>query len=405
MFAACGNKIDNGNQPGVNSGDQQHNTPPDNQGDQTSDAAWSGLDLGFIYDNGLEYIWERLDDRMKTNVAEIMNAIKNVSPICNLTYGVPSDESNIFLTFISNMCIDYTYLGAHFTFRDTDDDGYKDTVYFTFNDSIAYEQDAWDITDELNAKLDEIVATVPAGTDWERVKYLHDYLVFSTNYSEDARLPFTAYGALVERKATCQGYADAMHLLLQRAGFETVLVVGHGDSMAVTHKWNYVKLDDGQWYILDPTWADPADKDDPDYINYDYFLISDEILLLDHLEKFESPYYETPVATSMEKSYHHVMGYECSTYEEAYACVAEQVRNCAAEGKRYVYLRLPDMETVTECRQKFSVPEYGAELQYILKDVNEETGSNLNTRSWQTYPSANSTSPQTIILILKYADD
>lgn len=402
MLAACGNKIDNGNNPGVNTGDQQNNIP----GDQ-GNASGAVYDTDFVYDNGLEYIWERLDDKMKTNVAEMMNAIKSVSPICNLTYGVPVDEANDFLTFISNMCIDYTYLGTRFTFRDSDEDGVKETVYFTYNtDVISYEQDAWDITDQLNAKLDEIIASIPSGiTEWEKVKYLHDYLVFSTTYSEDAKIPFTAYGALIENKATCQGYADAMHLLLHRAGFETVFVIGHGDSMNLTHKWNYVKLSDGQWYILDPTWADPARQTDPQYINYDYFLISDEYLLMDHHEKFDSPYYEVPVATSMEQSYHHVMGYECSSYEEAYACAEKQVRECVAEGRRYVYLRFTDMETFTEARQKLSLIEYGAELQYILKDVKADTGANIKAGSWQTYPKEGEISPLTIIITLKYEDD
>lgn len=64
---------------------------------------------------------------------------------------------------------------------------------------------------------------------------------------------YTAYGALVEGDAVCQGYALAYKLLLDKCGIDSVLVT----SNEMGHAWNLVKLD-GSWYHVDVTWDDPT---------------------------------------------------------------------------------------------------------------------------------------------------
>ncbi len=397
-FSSCGKKIGGevpeGSEPVT--GDSSSTVPTDGgdetPGEQTAPTGetWNGYDIGFVKDNGLEYIWNQLEDDIKEDVAVVMNAIKNVELMCELPNGIPAEDSNMFCHFIYTMCIDYTYMGNSFNFKDTDGDGKKESLVLPYNfDAVVTEADAWNYTSQLNAKLDEIIAGIPDGTEYERVKYLHDYLVLNTTYGETAKLPFTAYGALVEQTATCQGYADAMHLLLTRAGFEAAFAVGHGDSLELTHKWNYVRLSDGKWYILDPTWADPTGRDDPNFINYDYFLISDEVLMQDHAEKFDNDYYggkyyfDIPVAESMDLSYHMVMGYYAETYEQAYEIVEKQALECAQNGGRYVYLRVSDEDLYTDVYHRLLLTDYGAEIQDIIRDVNEQAGSNFG--SWRQY--------------------
>lgn len=361
-FAACGKQIDNNDPPAHGTGDQPGDKPPVNQDDDNDihpdDGTWNGYDIGFVYDNGIEYIWNQLDDDVKANFAVTMNAIKNVELTCKPPVAMTTDEERTgFFTLVYYCCTAYSYVDTKFFYSDTDGDGVRDTIILPYNyDVIAVEQDGIDIYNELDAKLNEIVSAMPDGSEYEKIRYLHDYLIFNSTYSENAILPFTAYGALVEQNATCQGYANAMHLLLQRAGFETCFVVGRGDRADVTHKWNYVRLSDGKWYVLDPTWADPTGKDDPDYINYDYFLISDEVLLQDHLEKFDnayynnSYYYDIPVADSMDMSFHMVEGYYATSVDEAREIIKKQVAQCAQSGKKYVYLRISEESVYEEIR-------------------------------------------------------
>lgn len=419
LFAACGTEIDNPDpEPGTEpAGPVDPNNPnpdtdsadnpenPDNPVDPDAPVdpatALANIDKTFIAENGLEYIWSQLNDDMKLNLAEVMNGFKNVAFSLRLTVGVPENEVKDFLNLVYSCCTDYIYVNnSGFVLMDRDEDGMCEVMSLPYNFEVAqYEADAIALKDELNVALDEFIKDLPKDkSEWDQIMWLYEKLVFDTTYSEDALLPFTAYGAIVEHKATCQGYADAMHLLLTRAGFEAAFVIGHGDSMEYTHKWNYVKLSDGKWYILDPTWADPAGKDD-DYINYDYFLVDDPTLLLDHKEKFESIYYPAPVADSMELNYHRKMGYECSTYDEAYAAVEKQVKLCNENGKKYVYLRLTDDEVFTEVRQKLLTSSYGGEIKQILKDANKE-GADFDTGKWGVYPKSDGISPRTIIVTL-----
>ena len=66
----------------------------------------------------------------------------------------------------------------------------------------------------------------------------------------------TAYGALVEGRANCQGYADAFYLLGNMLGFN----VGRmsGTAGGVPHQWNTIELN-GKIYCVDVTWSEETD--------------------------------------------------------------------------------------------------------------------------------------------------
>ena len=92
--------------------------------------------------------------------------------------------------------------------------------------------------------------------------------------------------------------------------------------------------DDGHWYYLDPTWDDPAGKEDKEYVGYDYFLIDRETLLSDHKQAYVSPYFETPVADSMDLNFHIMEGYYATTYDEAMDILEKQTIEAAQNGKK-----------------------------------------------------------------------
>ena len=127
----------------------------------------------------------------------------------------------------------------------------------------------------------KVVSVLHEGqTLFDRELALHDTLLQFVAYDKEAVTssnrpePFTAYGALVEGKAVCQGYALAMKLLLCYAGIQSTII--SGTSQGIAHAWNAVELNN-QWYYLDPTWDDTEQN-----VRYDYFNITSEILQLDH---------------------------------------------------------------------------------------------------------------------------
>lgn len=91
---------------------------------------------------------------------------------------------------------------------------------------------------------------------------LHDLLVRSCSYdtaAEQAQDPsspaYSAYGALVNGKAVCQGYAQALKLLFSSAGIPSLYVSGTADGGP--HAWNMARVG-GHWYYVDATFDDPV---------------------------------------------------------------------------------------------------------------------------------------------------
>lgn len=93
-----------------------------------------------------------------------------------------------------------------------------------------------------------------------KVKAIHDYLCNLLIYDEGTTALAKAYahsaaGVFLSptKRVVCEGYAKAFKLLCQEAGLESALVVGNAGG---AHMWNYVKMDDGKWYVIDATWDD-----------------------------------------------------------------------------------------------------------------------------------------------------
>lgn len=85
---------------------------------------------------------------------------------------------------------------------------------------------------------------------------IHDYLAGICDYihtGESAReaMRYTAYGALVNGQAVCQGYALAYQDIMNALGVPCITVA----SEKIDHAWNMVKLNDS-YYHVDVTWDD-----------------------------------------------------------------------------------------------------------------------------------------------------
>lgn len=140
----------------------------------------------------------------------------------------------------------------------------------------AYTQDE---INEINNKVDKILSenvnnNMPPK---EKIRAIHDYIIDHTEYDKlkyenknnDTYKSNTAYGVLIEGYGTCNGYADAMEIFLDKMNIINYKISNE------EHIWNLVYLD-GKWYHLDLTWDDPISDIN---INRDtYFLISTKTL-------------------------------------------------------------------------------------------------------------------------------
>lgn len=194
----------------------------------------------------------------------------------------------------------------------------------------------------LEKKRETLLSLVtPSMTDFEKEVVLHDALIngctYDTETAESAdplntcAASFTVYGALVNGKAVCEGYARAMQYVLQAADIPATVVTGY-DGEGQPHLWNALKLDDTLYY-LDATW-----NDTDDIRTYTYFNLNTEELLCSH--RLDERTQGLVVSGGTEGNYYRMTGSYLSTLriEELAEHIAERI----TEGDGRVHLRLTD---------------------------------------------------------------
>ena len=124
-----------------------------------------------------------------------------------------------------------------------------------------------------------LVRLTPDMSEYEKEKALHDMLAVHITYTSGEN-SHNAYGALVEGKAVCEGYAEALQCLLQRVGIQSVEIFGYGinpsTGLGEPHAWNAVRID-GEYYLVDLTW-----NDQKNILLHAYFNQTSKIMDEDH---------------------------------------------------------------------------------------------------------------------------
>ena len=123
--------------------------------------------------------------------------------------------------------------------------------------------------EDLENAKNEAIKGLAGKTDYDKILYLHDYLIKVNDYDYTygkATGSYNAYGALVKGCSVCEGYAKAYKYLLNSVDIECEIIV------SATHAWNAVKLEE-QWYYVDCTWDDLGGSK----ISYEYFLRGEDL--------------------------------------------------------------------------------------------------------------------------------
>ena len=102
------------------------------------------------------------------------------------------------------------------------------------------------------------------GMDMEqKIKRIHDYICQRVTYRNDNTLWVHSAASLfldADPAFVCEGYAKSMKIFCYYMGINCACVSGtaRGTSSGIpgAHMWNYVQMDDGNWYLVDATWDD-----------------------------------------------------------------------------------------------------------------------------------------------------
>ena len=150
---------------------------------------------------------------------------------------------------------------------------YRDNgSYITFT---MYFQTNWFTTAQQEATLSSYIKgtllpqlALDGKSTYQKVQAIYDWIIRNVRYdyanlgNDSYLLQYTAYAAVINRTAVCNGYASLFYRLANDAGIDCRFITGTAGGY---HAWNIVRMDNGKYYCLDATW-------DEGQTNYRYFL-------------------------------------------------------------------------------------------------------------------------------------
>ena len=158
------------------------------------------------------------------------------------------------------------------------------------------------VYDNVDKTVEEIKGSRKSESRYDTLVAIHDYMCTHLRYSHKSLNGFTGFndfsdpsvevatpmfgGGNAKGRLVCGGYATAFKLLCVEFDIPCYTVYGqvsilNEDPISPGHVWNYVQMENGEWYGVDMTWDD-AYEDAFGTQDYTYFLggVSDGYLPL-----------------------------------------------------------------------------------------------------------------------------
>lgn len=183
---------------------------------------------------------------------------------------------------------------------------------------------------EFEYIVDDILSRVPEGSDFAKAKFVYDYVIDNFSYEMgDSKLSHTLFGAVINKRAVCDGLSYLVSYLLNKLNIPSGIIVGGTSTSSLPHAWNIVKIGHG-YYHIDITW--PLMLKNRQYGRYNYFLLSDKEISLTHF--WDKKYY--PECRS--NQYNHFIINDTYAYEKRH--VLRILEEHIKEGKEHIYFKV-----------------------------------------------------------------
>ena len=222
----------------------------------------SSLITGEMYSDRYAY-FSLLDGNEKEVYAAALSAARDCCDSFSSSYIIYEDDIDKIMTALFNDHPELFYLKTAYSYE-VFANGRIGNVYLEYYDlldNLDYHKALFD--NAINSIVSEAAAY---STDYEKEKFVHDKILSTTDYNEDAEMNQSAYSALVNHSTVCTGYSKAFQMVMLNLGIPTYICIGDSEGV---HAWNIIKLSDG-YYNVDLTW------DDQWTIIYNFFNCTDE---------------------------------------------------------------------------------------------------------------------------------
>lgn len=339
-------------------------------------------DNGSIAESGLyippnmvtRYASLNYDSRMKDAYNSVVDTITNFRSSAQMPLTISEADYVKVLEAVRCEQLMLFYLSDR-TLGDFDTFTHSYTINFTYKYDV---EEASEMLRETEAAANEITSQLDDNmSDYEKLKYIHDYLVLNVESAVEGDYVDSVYGALVNKKALCEGYAKAFSYLCNLIGVENMIVTGY---TGVDHMWNMVKLE-GSWYHVDIGWDQPSEalrERYPDLILYQYFLVDDAVI--QNNRSINNYLCAPPKAETETMNYFVYEDRYAEDYDKAIEIITDSCRSCIDSGDKYFMLKFdssnlclqtisqlikPDSDGVSDIDRIVSELNFRGQISYI----------------------------------------
>lgn len=222
-----------------------------------------------VYEYG-KTLLSKSEKRVYINIA---NAVRKVEPSTTFSSTLsPKRVEKVYEYYLYDHAEIFYMEGVGFSYTQIGDN-YTYTITFKYKYS-GNKSRILSMRSKMGQKALALISLAKnKSTDYGKEKVLHDNLIKLCSYDINAAEKpdaypdsYSAYGALVNKKSVCQGYAQAMKLLLSSAGVKSLYI--SGEAKGGSHAWNMVDIG-GHWRYLDATFDDPVfTNSSGEYVSY-----------------------------------------------------------------------------------------------------------------------------------------
>lgn len=317
-----------------------------------------------------KYYYSTLNDEEKQIYSEILIGIRENKKVIRIETVNASAVNRIYEFVLNDFPEIFWCSGAaKTTAYQVKEGGYSEFCPEYSYESKAKEQMQEEIDRETEDFLEDSKLT-QLYSDYEKIKYVYEYVVQSVDYVSDAKDSQNLYSALVNKESVCAGYARETQYLLEKLGVFCTYVTG--ETKGQPHAWNLVKCD-GNYYYVDSTWGDPVflqsdgvEIPKEQQIQYDYLCCSEEELFRTHTLSGEISF---PLCTSVRDNYYVKEGCYYQRYDEDR--MSKQLNGAISQKEKVTVFKFSNQEAYEESREqllKKMIPASASDLarQYKL---------------------------------------
>ncbi len=207
------------------------------------------------------YFLNSVSEDALTCICDLYAGAMEFETTVKLTTRINRDELDVCTTVMTSDCpelmqLDFSVYGYSYNYEPLTGRVLDVTFRYVMTETEYAEKRA-----ACESAIAQIAASAAGLDALGREKVAFDAIAGPTWYDSETPMCGNAYGALVEGRAKCIGFAHAMKWTLDELGVRAITVTADIPGQAEGHAWNNVCLDD-TWYRVDLTPSAIYESDD-----------------------------------------------------------------------------------------------------------------------------------------------